>query len=69
MSHLILSHLSKENNNPQLAETLFTAHAGQTTVIAASRYQASQVYAIESNPNQPAHPSIIKPLQLNLFAL
>ncbi len=46
MSHLLLAHLSKENNHPQLVESLFRAHAGGTEVVVASRYHASAVYAI-----------------------
>jgi phosphoribosyl 1,2-cyclic phosphodiesterase len=66
MSHLILSHLSKENNNPQLAEALFNAHAGQTTIVAASRNEVSAVYTITANPN-PGLTTFEKPRQLNLF--
>ncbi len=46
MSHLLLSHLSKENNSPELVQTLFSAHAGQTHVVVASRYEESAVYAV-----------------------
>ncbi len=67
MSHLILSHLSKENNSPQLVEELFAAHAGQTMVIPASRYAASEVYTITAN-EMAASFTFAKPRQLNLFA-
>lgn len=46
---LILSHLSKNNNKPELVENLFTPHAGATKIIVASRYEASPVYRVESN--------------------
>ena len=46
MSHLLLAHLSKDNNEPALAASLFTAHAGTTNIIVASRYEESQVYTI-----------------------
>lgn len=46
MSHLFLSHLSKENNNPELVHNLFTEKAGNTTVIVASRYQETNLYTI-----------------------
>ncbi len=46
MSHLLLSHLSKNNNSPQLVEELFKAHAQNVTVIVASRYQETEVFHI-----------------------
>lgn len=53
LSHLLLSHLSKENNCPQKAQELFSSHAGTTHVAVASRYQESEVYYIEGSANQP----------------
>lgn len=47
LSHLILSHLSKNNNDPQLVETLFTRSAGTTRIIVASRYQETEVYQVQ----------------------
>lgn len=52
MSHLLLAHLSKNNNNPQLVETLFAPHAGNTKIAVASRYQESEVYTV-INPGEP----------------
>ncbi|MEJ6980154.1 MBL fold metallo-hydrolase [Pedobacter sp. P351] len=46
MSHLLLSHLSKDNNCPELVKRLFTQHAGDTEVIVASRYVESKLYQI-----------------------
>ena len=46
MSHILLSHLSQDNNNPRLVEKLFEAHSGETHVAIASRYQESKVYHI-----------------------
>lgn len=46
---LILSHLSKNNNNPTLVEKIFAPHAGSTQVFIASRYEASPVFTIEGN--------------------
>ncbi len=48
MTHVFLSHLSKDNNCPMLARDLFSKHAGATEVIVASRYQESDVYEISS---------------------
>jgi phosphoribosyl 1,2-cyclic phosphodiesterase len=46
LSHLLLAHLSKENNSPELVEQLFTTHAGSTNIIVASRYEESPVYRV-----------------------
>lgn len=46
---LILSHLSKNNNKPELVEKLFTRNAGNTKIVVASRYEASQVFCIDGN--------------------
>lgn len=43
---LILSHLSKNNNKPELVDQLFTAHAGTTKIVVASRYEASPLFCI-----------------------
>ncbi|HZE84639.1 MAG TPA: MBL fold metallo-hydrolase, partial [Puia sp.] len=47
MSHLLLSHLSHNNNNPDLVRELFVPHADGTRIIIASRYQETSVYSIE----------------------
>lgn len=46
---LILSHLSKNNNKPELVEKLFNRKAGHTKIVVASRYQASPVFCIDGN--------------------
>ncbi|TZF83861.1 MBL fold metallo-hydrolase [Pedobacter sp. BS3] len=46
MSHLILAHLSKDNNRPELVQQLFDQHAGNTQIIVASRYEETAVYRI-----------------------
>ena len=45
---LILSHLSKNNNKPELVERLFTPHAGKVKVFVASRYEASPVFTVNA---------------------
>ncbi len=50
MTHLLLSHLSKENNSPELLMALFNHHKTDTEVIIASRYQESQVYPVSFQP-------------------
>ena len=48
MSHLFLSHLSKNNNCPKLVSELFNKHAGDTKIIVASRYEETAVYNIKA---------------------
>jgi phosphoribosyl 1,2-cyclic phosphodiesterase len=46
MSHLLLSHLSQDNNCPRLVHELFTQHARNTQIVVASRHEESAVYRI-----------------------
>jgi phosphoribosyl 1,2-cyclic phosphodiesterase len=46
MSHVFLSHLSKENNSPEVARRLFEEHAGEVKVVVASRHYETDVYEI-----------------------
>lgn len=46
LSHLILSHLSKNNNSPTLVNRLFKKNAGSTEIVIASRYKETPVYCI-----------------------
>jgi phosphoribosyl 1,2-cyclic phosphodiesterase len=46
MSHLILSHLSKNNNDPELVRKLFSKHAGNTEIVVASRYEETPLFHI-----------------------
>lgn len=48
---LILSHLSKNNNRPELVHKLFSPHAGETEIFVASRYEASPVFTVEGKPH------------------
>lgn len=71
LSHLLLAHLSKNNNHPQLVADLFAPHAGNTEIIVASRYQESATYLVTDLPHQ-THPQKIRQTkinhtQLNLF--
>ncbi len=72
MSHVILSHLSKHNNNPELVHQLFTQHAGTTNVVIASRDEESAIYHI-TNKNGMAGKIVLKrntkkhETQLSLF--
>ena len=44
---LVLSHLSAENNHPQLVHELFSRHANGTKIVVASRYEESEVFCLE----------------------
>lgn len=46
LSHLLLSHLSKDNNDPGIVLDLFRKHAGNTQIEVASRYEETPVYTI-----------------------
>jgi len=52
LSHLILSHLSKNNNTPELVDQLFRQQAGSTKIIVASRYEETPVFHIEEDNNE-----------------
>jgi hypothetical protein len=43
---LILSHLSKNNNKPDVVKKLFAPHSGNVKVLIASRHEASKVFEI-----------------------
>ncbi len=57
LSHLILSHLSRENNSPQLVQKLFTTHAGNTKIVVASRDYETDVYHITGDMNEVLKPA------------
>jgi phosphoribosyl 1,2-cyclic phosphodiesterase len=64
MSHLFLAHLSKDNNCPQLVHELFSAYAGDTEVVIASRFGETAVYHINDDATVL---SGMKVLQASLF--
>lgn len=71
MTHLLLSHLSKDNNDPLLVAEMFSNVSGNTLIKIASRDQESEVYFV-SNPSKLENayhfdPSLYQPEQLNLF--
>ncbi len=68
MSHLFLSHLSRENNSPHLVQELFLKHAGDTAIIVASRYTETAVHTIRIQQHN-TNPFAMKrgTLQLSLF--
>ncbi len=62
---LILSHLSKNNNNPKLVEKIFSEQAGNTRIVVASRYKESPVFCVE--PHSITGKSNLDQRQLTLF--
>lgn len=69
MSHLLLSHLSKDNNDPFLVEQMFNDVAGNTMIKVASRDCETEVYYVSDQNFKSYHfdPSLYQPEQLNLF--
>lgn len=71
LTHLVLSHLSKNNNTPEIVDALFNKHAAATKIIVASRYAATPVMQIgitsliERPSPKKYHPG--NKLQLSLF--
>jgi len=71
MSHLLLSHLSENNNRPDIVQNLFNRCAGNTEIAIAPRYEESHVYDIDSTARyvvRPMRHKIVKhQFQLSLF--
>jgi phosphoribosyl 1,2-cyclic phosphodiesterase len=72
MSHLFLSHLSRDNNSPGIVQQLFEAQAGRTKIIVASRYEQTDLYTIREQEQSPlvkskTTGSLRLMMQLNLF--
>lgn len=66
LKYLLLSHLSKENNDPDLVKKLFELNTTNTEITIASRYNPSLIYKINQTAiNKPKINANIK--QLNLF--
>ncbi len=69
MSHLLLSHLSQDNNRPELVYELFKKHANGTEIIVASRYAETEVYHITGLAVSAQKPVVAQPelVQFSLF--
>ncbi len=71
LQYLLLSHLSKNNNKPELALELFNKYAGSTQIAVASRFVESPVYEVcGKGSSQPLPKPAAKPLsvsQLSMF--
>ncbi len=69
MSHLLLAHLSKENNHPELVADLFNAHADGVEIVVASRYESSGVYHIQAGNMGPIAALAVAPARLKQASL
>ncbi len=70
LTHLILSHLSKNNNRPELVESLFLEQAGSTEVTVASRYGPTKLFRVEAVVTHTTAVNHFRPTaigQLSLF--
>jgi phosphoribosyl 1,2-cyclic phosphodiesterase len=72
MSHIILSHLSKNNNDPELVYDLFNQNIKDATIVVASRYAETALYHIQPGQSPLTGPlekinSIKQKKQLSLF--
>lgn len=72
MTHLFLSHLSRDNNSPKIVKNAFAWLAGSTEVVIASRDHETPLYHIRNSgprpvsSRRPAHTASHN-LQLSLF--
>lgn len=70
LGHLLLSHLSKNNNRPEIVNELFSPYAGDMNIVVASRYNESEVYHVQGNKSHPVKenkPQSKKAVQTSLF--
>ena len=71
LTHVLLCHLSSDNNCPELVFDLFERHSGKITVAVASRHEESAVYLVEQGvfPEKAFYESVFtaRPEQLSLF--
>ncbi len=71
MSHLILSHLSANNNKPEIVDSVFNSTAGETEIVIASRKKETALFHIrgeledQSQRNSPIQ--VKHKMQLSLF--
>jgi phosphoribosyl 1,2-cyclic phosphodiesterase len=63
MRLVLLSHLSKDNNSPQLAQELFIAHASGTEIVVASRFEETPVYTLEAVEKEMKYTTVVLPVK------
>ncbi len=69
LSHLLLSHLSEQNNRPELVLDLFSPFAGELTIAVASRYEESPLYHIQHTGDDSALNKSLVPFQTVQYSL
>jgi hypothetical protein len=69
MSHLLLSHLSRNNNTHEKVKELFSRDNGNTHIVIASRYRPSELFSITGTETDKPKNTIKQspPEQLSLF--
>jgi phosphoribosyl 1,2-cyclic phosphodiesterase len=70
MTHVFLSHLSRDNNHPSLVHDLFTRSAGNVKVVVATRDEETALYHITKNESHTGSVSkapVYKGVQTSLF--
>ncbi len=67
LSLLLLSHLSKNNNTPELVSELFNKHANDTQIVIASRDNETAVFEISAKNGLRQKPAKERAGQLSLF--
>jgi phosphoribosyl 1,2-cyclic phosphodiesterase len=55
MSHLLLAHLSSNNNRPEIVEQLFNTHANGVKILVASRHVETDLLHITGNHHSQKH--------------
>lgn len=68
MRHLLLGHLSKNNNCPKLVEELFGQFADNCNIVVASRFEESALFEISTDTPRSFRPWNVRPsVQLSLL--
>ncbi|WP_285009226.1 MBL fold metallo-hydrolase [Pedobacter faecalis] len=67
MTHLILAHLSAQNNCADLVQGMFERHAIDTRIIVASRHEETEVYHINGPVTRFKQHTIFEQAALNSF--
>lgn len=69
LSHLLLSHLSQQNNRPDLVLDLFRPFADELIIVVASRHQASPVYHIRHTGDDSSLSRTLVPFKTVQYSL
>jgi phosphoribosyl 1,2-cyclic phosphodiesterase len=67
LQHVLLSHLSAENNDPDLVLQLFASHANGKKITVASRFNESEIFYLNENLPAITPPLENAGLQMKLF--